>query len=124
QYTITFTAPVGGPFTVTTASTDDEAAIAPKFVSAINGAGIGVTASVRKGKLSVTSDTPGTPLAYTATLSTHAPPNAPAAPATATIVANIPPGPLPQIDTVQLSGPVGRKGDIYEVSVNGRTVRY
>jgi len=124
QYTITFTAPVGGPFTVTTASTDDEAAIAAKFVSAINGAGIGVTASVRNGKLSVTSDTPGTALAYTATLSTDAPPNATAAPGTATIVANIPPGPLPEIDTVQLSGPVGRKGDIYEVSVNGRTVRY
>jgi hypothetical protein len=57
-------------------------------------------------------------------LSTDAPPNTTAAPGTATIVANIPPGPLPQIDTVQLSGPVGRKGDVYEVSVNGRTVRY
>ncbi len=52
QYTMTFTAPVGGPFTVTTASTDDEAAIAAKFVSAINAAGIGVTAAVRNGKLS------------------------------------------------------------------------
>jgi len=31
---------------------------------------------------------------------------------------------LPQIDTVSLSGPLGRKGDAYELTVNGRTVRY
>ena len=124
QYTITFTAPVGGPFTVTTASTDNEAAIAAKFVSAINAAGIGVTASVRNGRLSIVSDTPGSAMTYTATLSTDAAPNVTAAPTTATGVANIPAGPLPQIDTVQLSGPVGRKGDIYEVTVNGRTIRY
>jgi hypothetical protein len=124
QYTVTFTAPVGGPFTVTTSSTDDEASIAAKFVSAINAAGIGVTASVRAGRLSIKSDTPGSAMTYTAALSLDAAPNVTAAPSTATIVANIPPGPLPQIDTVQLSGPVGRKGDIYEVSVNGRTVRY
>ena len=124
QYTLTFTAPVGGPFTVTTASTDNEASIAAKFVSAINAAGIGVTASVRNGRLAITSDTPGSPITYTAALTTDAPPNTTAAPTTANVVANIPPGPLPQIDTVQLSGPVGRKGDIYEVTVNGRTVRY
>lgn len=124
QYTITFTAPVGGPFTVTTASTDDEAAIAAKFVSAINAAGIGVTASVRNGRLAIASDTPGSAMTYTAALSTDAGPNTTAAPTTATVVANIPAGPLPQIDTVQLSGPVGRKGDVYEVTVNGRTVRY
>jgi flagellin-like hook-associated protein FlgL len=124
QYTITFTAPAGGPFTVTTAANDDEATIAAKFVSSINAAGIGVTASVRNGRLAITSDTPGSAMTYTATLSTDAGPNATAAPSTATIVANIPPGPLPQIDTVQLSGPVGRKGDVYEVTVNGRTVRY
>lgn len=124
QYTITFTAPAGGPFTVTTASTDDEAAVAAKFVSAINAAGIGVTASVRNGRLAITSNTPGSAMTYTAALSTDAAPNTTAAPTTATIVANIPPGPLPQIDAVQLSGPVGRKGDIYEVTVNGRTVRY
>jgi flagellin-like hook-associated protein FlgL len=124
QYTMTFTAPVGGPFTVTTASTDDEASIAAKFVSAINAAGIGVTAAVRNGKLSITSDTPGSALAYTATLSTDAGPNVTATPTIATVVENIPAGPLPQIDTVQLSGPVGRKGDTYEVTVNGRTVRY
>ncbi|HET6620548.1 MAG TPA: hypothetical protein VFG64_11440 [Dongiaceae bacterium] len=124
QYTISLTTPAGGPFTVTTASTDDEAAIAAKFVSAINAAGIGVTASVRNGKLSVKSDTPGTALNYSATLSTDAPPNASAAPTMATVVANIPAGPLSQVDTVQLSGPVGRKGDTYEITVNGRTVRY
>jgi len=124
QYTIAFTAPAGGPFTVTTASTDDEAAIAAKFVSAINAAGIGVTASVRNGRLSIKSDTPGSAMTYTATLSVDAAPNTTAAPTTATIVANIPAGPLPQIDTVQLSGPVGRKGDVYEITVNGRTVRY
>jgi flagellin-like hook-associated protein FlgL len=124
QYTISFATPAGGPFTVTTASTDVEAAIAAKFVSAINAAGIGVTASVRNGKLSVKSDTPGTALVYTPTLSTDAPPNATAAPTTTTVVANIPAGPLSQIDTVQLSGPVGRKGDTYEITVNGRTVRY
>jgi len=124
QYTLTFTAPVGGPFTVTTASTDDEAAIAAKFVTAINAASIGVTASVRNGRLAVKSDTPGSAINYTALLTTDAPPNVTAAPTTANVVANIPAGPLPQIDTVQLSGPVGRKGDVYEVTVNGRTVRY
>lgn len=124
QYTITFTAPAGGPFTVTTASTDDEASIANKFVSAINAAGIGVTASVRNGHLSIVTDTPGTPMTYTALLTTDAGPNTTAAPVIDTVVENIPPGPLPQIDTVQLSGPVGRKGDVYEVTVKGRTVRY
>ncbi|HEY1383052.1 MAG TPA: hypothetical protein VGF43_05535 [Dongiaceae bacterium] len=124
QYTMTFTAPVGGPFTVTTAANDDETSIAAKFVSAINAAGIGVTAAVRNGKLSITSDTPGSALTYTATLSTDAGPNVTAAPTQTTVVDNIPAGPLPQIDTVQLSGPVGRKGDTYEVTVNGRTVRY
>jgi flagellin-like hook-associated protein FlgL len=123
QYTITLTAPVGGPFTVNTTATDDEASIASKFVSAINAAGIGVTASVRNGRLSVVSDTPGSPMTYTAVLSTDVG-SVTAAPTTATVVANIPAGPLPQIDTVQLSGPVGRKGDVYEVTVNGRTVRY
>ncbi|WP_119301917.1 hypothetical protein [Dongia deserti] len=124
QYTITFTAPAGGPFTVTTSSTDDQASIAAKFVSAINAAGIGVTASVRNGRLAITSGTPGSAMTYAATVSTDAPPNTTAAPTTATVVANIPAGPLPQIDTVQLSGAVGRKGDVYEVTVNGRTVRY
>jgi flagellin-like hook-associated protein FlgL len=124
QYTMTFTAPVGGPFTVTTAANDDETSIAAKFVSAINAAGIGVTATVRNGKLSITSDTPGSALNYTATLSTDAGPNVTAAPTQTTVVDNIPAGPLPQIDTVQLSGPAGRKGDTYEITVNGRTVRY
>ncbi len=124
QYQITFTAPVGGPFTVTTATDDDETAIAAKLVSAINAAGIDVTASVRNGRLSIVSNTPGTPVAFTATLLTDAGPNTTVAPAITNIVANIPPGPLPQVDTVQLSGPVGRKGDVYEVAVNGRTVRY
>ncbi|HWA48052.1 MAG TPA: hypothetical protein VG742_07250 [Dongiaceae bacterium] len=124
QYTITFTAPVGGPFTVTTAQNDDEASIAAKFVSAINAANIGVTANVKSGKLSITSNTPGTAMAYTATLSLDAPPNTSTAPVVTNMVANIPAGPLPQIDSVQLSGPVGRKGDVYEVTVNGRTARY
>jgi hypothetical protein len=79
---------------------------------------------VRNGHLSIVSDTPGTPMTYTALLTTDAAPNTTAAPAIATVVENIPAGPLPQIDTVQLSGPVGRKGDVYEVTVNGRTVRY
>ncbi|MBL9033796.1 MAG: hypothetical protein JNN33_03475 [Rhodospirillaceae bacterium] len=124
QYTITFTAPVGGPFTVTTAQNDDEASIAAKFVSAINAAGIGVTASVKNGRLSIVSDTPGTAMTYTAVLTTDAPPSVTPAPTTTNMVANLPAGPLAQIDTVQLSGPVGRKGDAYEVTVNGRTVRY
>jgi flagellin-like hook-associated protein FlgL len=123
QYTVTFTAPVGGPFTVNTTATDDETSIAAKFVSAINAAGIGVTASVRNGRLSIVSDTPGSPITYTATLSTDVG-SVTANPTTSNVVANIPAGPLPQVDTVQLSGPVGRKGDVYEVTVNGRTVRY
>lgn len=124
EYTITFGAPVGGPFTVTTGVGDDEAAIAARFVTAINAAAIGVTASVQNGHLVVKSDTPGSALAYAAALTVDAGPNVTAAPTTDTLVANIPAGPLPQIDTVQLSGPVGRKGDVYEVTVNGRTVRY
>lgn len=124
QYTVTFTAPVGGPFTVVTAQNDDEASIAAKFVSAINAAGIGVTAFVKNGRLTVRSDTPGTAMTYTAVLSTDAGPNMTPAPTVTNKVANLPAGPLAQIDTVQLSGPVGRKGDVYEVEVNGRTVRY
>ncbi|HJT13558.1 MAG TPA: hypothetical protein VJ790_13145, partial [Dongiaceae bacterium] len=85
QYTITFTAPVGGPFTVNTTATDDEASIAAKFVSAINAAAIGVTASVRNGRLSVVSDTPGSAMTYTATLSTDVG-AATANPTTATVV--------------------------------------
>ena len=124
QFTMTFTAPAGGPFTVITAQNDDEASIAAKFVSAINAAGIGVTAFVRNGRLAFRSDTPGTPMTYTATLSTDVGPNVTPPPVATNVVANLPAGPLAQIDTVQLSGPVGRKGDVYEVSVNGRTVRY
>lgn len=124
QYTINFTAPLGGPFTVTTAQNDDQASIAGKFVSAINAAGIGVTAFVRNGSLAIRSDTPGSAMTYTATLSLDAGPNVTPAPTTTNVVANLPAGPLAQIDNVQLSGPIGRKGDFYEVTVNGRTVRY
>jgi len=122
-YTINFTAPVGGPFTVTTSQYDTEADIAAKFVSQINAAGLGITAAVQNGKLSLTSNTPGTPFTYTAALTTDV--GQPSlAPTTTTMVANIPAGVTPQTDQVQLSGVVGRTGDTYEVSVNGRTVRY
>jgi len=124
EYTITFAAPVGGPFTVTAAQNDDETSIAAKFVSAINAAGMGVTAFVRNGRLALRSDTPGTAMTFVPTLSTDAGPNVTPAPVATNVVANIPAGPLAQIDSVQLSGPVGRKGDVYEVTVNGRTVRY
>lgn len=122
-YTITFTAPVGGPFAVTTTSTDDEKSVAQKFAGLINAAGIGVTAGIKGDKLVLESDTPGTPFTYTAVLTTDVG-QVSAAPTTTTTVANIPAGPLPQIDTVALSGPVGRKGDAYELTVNGRTIRY
>lgn len=122
-YTVTFTAPVGGPFTVTTTALDDEKSIAQKFAGLINAAGIGVTAGIKGGKLVLESDTPGTPFTYTAVLTTDVG-QVSAAPTTATTVANIPAGPLPQIDTIGLSGPLGRKGDIYELTVNGRTIRY
>jgi hypothetical protein len=122
-YDITFTAPVAGPFTVTTNSYDTEADIAAKFVSQINTAAIGITAAVKDGKLLLTSNTPGTPFTYTATLTTDV--GQPSlAPTTDTLVANIPAGATPQTDTVTLSGPVGRIGDVYEITVNGRTVRY
>jgi hypothetical protein len=122
-YTINFTAPVAGPFTVTTNSYDTEADIAAKFVPQINAAGIGVTASVKDGKLLLKSDTPGTPFTYTAALTTDV--GQPSiAPTTKTLVANIPAGATPQTDQVTLSGPVGRVGDVYEITVNGRTVRY
>jgi len=115
QYTMTFTAPVGGlsrspPHRPTTRRRSRPSSCPPSR------RGIGVTAAVRNGKLSIKSDTPGSALAYTATLSTDAGPNVTAAPTTSTTVANIPAGPLPQVDTVQLSGPVGRKGDTYEVT--------
>ena len=122
-YTINFTAPVAGPFTVTTTAADDAKSVAQKFAGVINAAGMGVTASIQSGKLVLTSDTPGTPFTYTAVLTTDVG-QVSLAPTTATTVANIPPGPLPQIDQVSLSGPVGRKDDVYELTVNGRTVRY
>ncbi|MBI2254263.1 MAG: hypothetical protein HYU58_06575 [Proteobacteria bacterium] len=122
-YTVNFTAPVGGPFTVTTTSTDDAKSVAQKFAGLINAAGLGVTAAIKGDTLVLTSDTAGTPFTYTAVLTTDVG-QVSAAPTTATTVANIPPGPLPQIDRATLSGPVGRKGDAYELTVNGRTVRY
>lgn len=122
-YTVTFTAPVGGPFTVTTNQYDTEADIAAKFVSQINAAAIGVTASVKDGKLLVKSDTPGSAITYTAALTTDVG-NTSLNPTTTTLVANIAAGATPQTDKVTLSGPVGRVGDVYEITVNGRTVRY
>lgn len=122
-YTINFTAPVGGPFTVTTTSIDDAKSVAQKFAGLINAAGLGVTAGISGDNLVLKSDTPGTPFTYTAVLTTDVG-QVTTAPTTATTVQNIPPGPLPQIDQVSLSGPVGRKGDAYELTVNGRTVRY
>lgn len=122
-YEISFTAPVAGPFNVTTTTSDDQKSVAQKFAGLINAAAIGVTAVIKDGKLTLVSDTPGTPFTYTATLPTDVGTTS-AAPTTATKVANIPAGPLPQIDTLRLSGPVGRRGDAYEVTVNGRTVRY
>lgn len=122
-YEISFTAPVAGPFTVTTTAVDDELSIAQKFAGQINAAAIGVTASIKSGRLTLTSDTPGTPFTYTATLTTDVGAVS-AAPVTTTTIANIPAGPLPQIDTIALSGPAGRKGDAYELTVNGRTIRY
>jgi hypothetical protein len=122
-YTINVTAPTAGTFTVTTNSYDTEADIAAKFVSQINAAAIGLTAAVKDGKLLMTSDTPGTPFTYTATLTTDV--GQPSvAPTTKTLVANIPAGATPQTDQVTLSGPLGRVGDVYEITVNGRTVRY
>ncbi|WP_374652615.1 hypothetical protein [Dongia sp.] len=122
-YTVNFTAPVGGPFVVNTTAADDAKSVAQKFAGVINAAGLGVTAAIKGDKLVLESDTPGTPFTYTAVLTTDVG-QVTTAPATATTVANIPAGPLPQIDTVSLSGPVGRKGDAFELTVNGRTVRY
>jgi hypothetical protein len=122
-YTIAFTAPTAGSFSVTTDNFDTEASIAAKFVSQINAAGIGVTAAVKDGKLALTSNTPGTPFTYSAVLTTDVGQTS-LPPTTTTTVANIPAGTTPQSDTVQLSGVQGRAGDVYEVSVNGRTVRY
>lgn len=123
-YTINFTAPVGGPFTVTTTASDNEATVAQQFASQINAAGLGVTAVVKSGHLSITSNTPGTPFTMTSALTVDAPPTTTAAPVQTTPVANIAAGPVPQMDTVSLSGPAGRKGDIYEIMVNGRTIDY
>jgi hypothetical protein len=122
-YTLNFTSPAGGPFTVTTTNLDDEKSIAQKFAGLINAANIGLTAGVKAGKLILDSDTPGTPFTYTAALTTDVG-QVSNTPTTATIAANIAPGPLPQIDSISLSGPVGRKGDTYELTVNGRTLRY
>ena len=123
-YTVAFTAPVGGPFTVTTTGYDTEVTVAQQLADQINAAGLGVTAQVRDGKLSVQSDTPGVPFTMTSALTTDAPPTTTGAPVQTQTVSNIPPGPLSQMDEVSLSGPVGRKGDVYELSVNGRTIRY
>lgn len=122
-YAISFTAPVAGPFNVTTTTSDDAKSVAQKFAGLINAAAIGVTAVIKNGKLTLVSDTPGTAFTYTATLPTDVGTTS-LAPTTVTTVANIPAGPLPQIDLLRLSGPVGRRGDAYEATVNGRTVRY
>ncbi|WP_374372698.1 hypothetical protein [Dongia sp.] len=122
-YEISFTAPVAGPFTVTTTAVDDELSISQKFAGLINAAAIGITASIKDGQLALTSDTPGTGFTYTATLTTDVG-QVSAPPVTTTKIANIPAGPLAQIDQIQLSGPVGRRGDAYELTVNGRTIRY
>ncbi|HVZ01991.1 MAG TPA: hypothetical protein VHA35_20970 [Dongiaceae bacterium] len=122
-YTINFTSPVAGPFTVTTTSEDNEAGVAAKFAQQINAAGIGITAAVKNGKLSLTSNTPGTPFTYTAALTTDVGQTTPA-PTMTTAVANIPAGATPQTDEVTFSGPAGAKGDVYSVTVNGRTFEY
>jgi flagellar hook-basal body complex protein FliE len=122
-YTINFTSPVAGPFSVTTNNNDNEAGIAAKFAQQINAAGIGLTAAVKNGKLALTSNTPGTPFTYTAALTTDVGQPTPA-PTTTTTVANIPAGATPQSDTVSFSGPAGGKGEVYSVTVNGRTVEY
>ncbi len=122
-YSLTFTAPVAGPFSVTTAASDDDRDIAQKFAGLINAANISVSAAVRGDKLVLTSKTPGTAFTYTSAVTTDVG-QVTAAPTNVTTIANIPAGPLPQIDTVSISGPVGRKGDVYELTVNGRTVRY
>lgn len=123
-YTINFTAPAAGTFTVTTNSYDTEVTVAQKMADQINAANMGVTATIRNGQLSVTSNTPGTPFTMTSALTFDAPPNVTGAPTQTQTIANIPGGPLAQMDEVSLSGPLGRKGDVYELSVNGRTIRY
>lgn len=123
-YTINFTAPTGGPFTVTTTAADTAVSVAQQMADKINAASLGVTATVKDGKLAVTSNTPGTPFAMTSALTTDAPPQTTAAPVQTTPIANIPAGPLPQVDTISLSGVPGRKGDVYEIQVNGRSVSY
>ena len=124
-YTINLTAPAAaGPFTVTTTATDTEVSVAQQMADKINAANAGVTAVVKDGHLSVTSNTPGTPFAMTSALTTDAPPQVTAAPIQTTPVANIPAGPVPQSDTISLSGVPGRKGDVYEIVVNGRSVSY
>ncbi len=122
-YSISFTTPVAGPFTVTTVSTDDEPTVAAKFAQQINAAGIGITAAVKNGKLSLTSNTPGTAFTANATLTTDVGQTTPA-PVQTNLVANIVAGTTPQTDEVAFSGPAGGKGDVYSITVNGRTVQY
>lgn len=122
-YSISFTTPVAGPFTVTTTNQDDQASVAAKFAQQINAAGIGVTAAVKNGKLSIVSNTPGTAFVQNATLTTDVGQTTPA-PTQSTVVANIAAGATPQSDTVTFSGPAGAKGDVYSVTVNGRTIEY
>lgn len=124
QYSISFTAPVGGPFTVTTSTFDTEESVAQQMADQINAAGLGVSAVIRNGHLSVTSDTPGVPFTMTSALTVDGGTTTTTPPVQTQTVANIPPGPLSQVDEVSLSGPVGRKGDVYELTVNGRTIRY
>lgn len=123
-YSINFTSPVGGPFTVSTTAADTEVTVAQQMAGKINAAGLGVTAVVKNGHLSITSNTPGTPFAMTSALTTDAPPQITGAPVQTTPVANIVAGPALQVDAVSLSGPVGQKGVTYELLVNGRSVDY
>lgn len=125
-YGINFTAPVAASFTVTTNAYDNAFSIADQFAQAINAnTSLGVTASIRGGQLVLSANQAGTP--FTAALAPFTDSN-PAiqslSPYQTQTVANIVPGPLAQIDHVQLSGPLGKAGTNYTIEVNGQTVTY
>ncbi len=124
-YTINFTAPVGGPFTVTTTTAPTTTkSVAQKFAGLDQCRQASASPPAIKGdKLVVTSDTAGTALPYyTPCLTTDVGQVSALHQPSLTTVANIPPALCRRSTPSACRARSGRKDDAYELTVNGRTV--
>lgn len=125
-YGVNFTVPVAASFTFTTNIYDTEATISEGLARAINAnTSLGVTASVKGGQLVIRANQPGTAFSATVAPLTDSNPVVQSLPPVQTqTIANIAPGPLPQIDKIHIGGPVGLAGVTYTLTVNGQNISY